>query len=97
MPHRVLQHRGGLLNLVHHHVLLGGVRQTNVAGAKTDRGNPGAGEQRGVGPAGQSFDRRGESVRGAKDGDEDDKPMLPPPAPAAERKSLFGGLFGGKK
>ena len=23
---------------------------------------------------------RGESVRGAKDGDEDDKPMLPPPA-----------------
>lgn len=40
---------------------------------------------------------RGESVRGVKDGEEDDKPMLPPPAPAAERKSLLGGLFGGKK
>ena len=40
---------------------------------------------------------RGESVRGAKDGEEDDKPMLPPPAPAPERKSLLGNLFGGKK
>ncbi len=40
---------------------------------------------------------RGESVRGAKDGDEDDKPMLPPPAAAPERKSLLGSLFGGKK
>ena len=40
---------------------------------------------------------RGESVRGAKDTEEDDKPMLPPPAPAAERKSLLGSLFGGKK
>ena len=40
---------------------------------------------------------RGESVRGAKDGEEDDKPMLPPPAPAGERKSLLGSLFGGKK
>ena len=40
---------------------------------------------------------RGESVRGAKDSEEDDKPMLPPPAPAAERKSLLGSLFGGKK
>ena len=41
---------------------------------------------------------RGESVRGAKDAtEEDDKPMLPPPAPAAERKSLLGSLFGGKK
>jgi preprotein translocase subunit YajC len=40
---------------------------------------------------------RGESVRGAKDGDEDDKPMLPPPAPAPERRSLLGGLFGGGK
>ena len=40
---------------------------------------------------------RGESVRGAKDTEEDDKPMLPAAAPAAERKSLFGSLFGGKK
>ena len=40
---------------------------------------------------------RGESVRGTKDGEEDDKPMLPPPAPAGERKSLLGSLFGGKK
>lgn len=40
---------------------------------------------------------RGESVRGAKDSEEDDKPMLPPPAPAPERKSLLGSLFGGKK
>jgi preprotein translocase subunit YajC len=41
---------------------------------------------------------RGESVRGKEEKDsEDDKPMLPPPAPAAERKSLFGSLFGGPK
>ena len=40
---------------------------------------------------------RGESVRGAKDAEEDEKPMLPPPAPAPERKSLLGSLFGGKK
>ena len=41
---------------------------------------------------------RGESVRGAKDEkEEDDKPMLPPPAPAAERRSLLGSLFGPKK
>jgi preprotein translocase subunit YajC len=40
---------------------------------------------------------RGESVRGAKDAEEDDKPMLPAPAPAAERKSLLGSLFGGGK
>ena len=40
---------------------------------------------------------RGESVRGAKDGDEDDKPMLPAPAAAPERKSLLGSLFGGGK
>jgi preprotein translocase subunit YajC len=40
---------------------------------------------------------RGESVRGAKDAEEDDKPMLPPPAPAPERKSLLGSLFGGGK
>jgi preprotein translocase subunit YajC len=40
---------------------------------------------------------RGESVRGAKDTEEDEKPMLPPPQPAAERKSLLGSLFGGKK
>jgi preprotein translocase subunit YajC len=40
---------------------------------------------------------RGESVRGAKDAEDDEKPMLPAPAPAAERKSLLGSLFGGKK
>jgi len=40
---------------------------------------------------------RGESVRGAKDGDEDDKPMLPAAPAAQERKSLLGSLFGGKK
>ena len=41
---------------------------------------------------------RGESVRGPKDSNEDDdKPMLPPPAPTAERKSLLGSLFGGGK
>jgi preprotein translocase subunit YajC len=41
---------------------------------------------------------RGESVRGSKDAsDDDDKPMLPPAAPAAERKSLLGSLFGGGK
>lgn len=40
---------------------------------------------------------RGESVRGAKDQEEEVKPMLPPRAPAPERKSLLGSLFGGKK
>jgi preprotein translocase subunit YajC len=40
---------------------------------------------------------RGESVRGAKDTEDDEKPMLPPAAPAAERKSLLGSLFGGGK
>ncbi|MFI4998801.1 MAG: preprotein translocase subunit YajC [Reyranellales bacterium] len=39
---------------------------------------------------------RGESVRGAKDSEDDDKPMLPPSAPASERKSLLGSLFGKK-
>lgn len=41
---------------------------------------------------------RGESVRGAKDGEEDEKPMLPQPAAGAapERKSLLGSLFGKK-
>ncbi len=38
---------------------------------------------------------RGESVRGAKDGDEDEKPMLPAREAAPERKSLLGGLLGG--
>ncbi len=38
---------------------------------------------------------RGESVRGPKENEEEIKPMLPPPAPAAERKSLLGSLFGG--
>ena len=32
---------------------------------------------------------RGESVRGAKDGEEDDKPMLPPPAPITPLKVRF--------
>ena len=42
---------------------------------------------------------RGESVRGGKESDEDDKPLLPSKAAAdpAERKSLLGSLFGGKK
>ncbi|MCA0246456.1 MAG: preprotein translocase subunit YajC [Proteobacteria bacterium] len=40
---------------------------------------------------------RGESVRGPKESEEDDKPLLPPAPPAAERKSLLGSLFGGKK
>ena len=40
---------------------------------------------------------RGESVRGAKESEEDDKPMLPAAQPAPERKSLLGGLFGGRK
>ena len=40
---------------------------------------------------------RGESVRGAKDAEDDEKPMLPAPAPVAERKSLLGSLFGGGK
>jgi preprotein translocase subunit YajC len=40
---------------------------------------------------------RGESVRGAKDAEDDEKPMLPPTAPAGERKSLLGSLFGGGK
>jgi preprotein translocase subunit YajC len=40
---------------------------------------------------------RGESVRGGKESEEDDKPMLPAAQPAAERKSLLGSLFGGKK
>ena len=41
---------------------------------------------------------RGESVRGGKESDEDDKPMLPQAAKAgpAERKSLLGSLFGKK-
>ena len=39
---------------------------------------------------------RGESVRGGKESEEDDKPMLPAAQPA-ERKSLLGSLFGGKK
>ena len=40
---------------------------------------------------------RGESVRGPKESEEDDKPLLPPAAPAGERKSLLGSLFGGGK
>src|SRR5690349_14308564 len=42
---------------------------------------------------------RGESVRG-KESEDDDKPLLPAKAAAAdtgERKSLLGSLFGGKK
>ncbi|UYN96877.1 MAG: preprotein translocase subunit YajC [Enhydrobacter sp.] len=38
---------------------------------------------------------RGESVRGPKESEEDDKPMLPPAPPASERRSLLGSLFGG--
>jgi hypothetical protein len=42
---------------------------------------------------------RGESVRGGKESDDDEKPMLPSKATAepGERKSLLGSLFGGKK
>ena len=42
---------------------------------------------------------RGESVRGAKEGEEDEKPLLPQAAAnaAPERKSLLSSLFGGKK
>ncbi|MBN9085582.1 MAG: preprotein translocase subunit YajC [Reyranella sp.] len=42
---------------------------------------------------------RGESVRGGKESEEDDKPLLPtkPATAPAERKSLLGGLFGGGK
>jgi len=40
---------------------------------------------------------RGESVRGAKESDDDDKPMLPAKQAAPERKSLLASLFGGKK
>ena len=40
---------------------------------------------------------RGESVRGPKESEEDDKPLLPPAPPAPERKSLLGSLFGGGK
>jgi len=41
---------------------------------------------------------RGESVRGGKESEEDDKPMLPSAAKsdAPERKSLLGSLFGKK-
>ena len=41
---------------------------------------------------------RGESVRGGKESEEDDKPLLPSKAAAepAERKSLLGSLFGRK-
>jgi preprotein translocase subunit YajC len=40
---------------------------------------------------------RGESVRGAKESDDDEKPMLPQPSAApAERKGLLAGLFGKK-
>jgi preprotein translocase subunit YajC len=42
---------------------------------------------------------RGESVRGAKEGEEEEKPMLPQPDPnaAPARKSLLASLFGGGK
>ena len=42
---------------------------------------------------------RGESVRGAKEGEEELKPILPQAASASggERKSLLGSLFGGGK
>ena len=42
---------------------------------------------------------RGESVRGAKEGEDDEKPLLPQGAAGAapERKSLLASLFGGGK
>ena len=39
---------------------------------------------------------RGESVRNAKESEDDAKPMLPTAAAAPERKSLLGSLFGRK-
>jgi len=41
---------------------------------------------------------RGESVRGGKESDDDDKPMIPvaPAGAVPERKSLLAGLFGKK-
>ena len=41
---------------------------------------------------------RGESVRGGKESEDDEKPMLPsaPKADPAEKKSLLGSLFGKK-
>jgi preprotein translocase subunit YajC len=39
---------------------------------------------------------RGESVRGGKESEDDAKPILPASAPAPERKSLLGSLFGKK-
>ena len=42
--------------------------------------------------------QRGESVRGAKEGEEDEKPLLPQSAGGTpERKSLLASLFGGGK
>jgi preprotein translocase subunit YajC len=40
---------------------------------------------------------RGESVRGAKETEEDDKPMLPPREAKPQSRSLLGNLFGGGK
>jgi preprotein translocase subunit YajC len=40
---------------------------------------------------------RGESVRGSKESEEDEKPLLPQPTAAPERKSLLATLFGGGK
>ena len=40
---------------------------------------------------------RGESVRGGKESDEDEKPMLPAAVASPERRSLLGSLFGGGK
>src|SRR5436190_15930467 len=40
---------------------------------------------------------RGESVRGGKESEDDDKPLLPARAAEPERKSLLGSLFGGGK
>src|SRR5476649_2648837 len=57
--HKAGEHSGGALDLNHVHILLGRMGEPDVAGSKTDRGNAGGREQRGICPAWETFDRRG--------------------------------------